>query len=156
MFFSQNFVSVHICLDVHQKKIPNLFKFLKNVFLAVGASTSMGQIWFSIVSLSYRVFLLYTLTRVWISRPVILIPLESVQIKVHRKLDPSIIIVDIRGCIVTRIVICIERDRFLEIWSPIKEVMRGWQGTHWDWTKIDSSLLYTKSTIRGSKIETPR
>jgi hypothetical protein len=46
------------------------------------------------------------------------------------KLSLSIIIVKIRDCVVTRIVICVEPDRFLETWPPIKGSRRGWSGTH--------------------------
>jgi hypothetical protein len=46
------------------------------------------------------------------------------------KLGPSIIVVEIRDCIVTRIVICVKLDRFLKTWPPIKGARRGRLGTH--------------------------
>jgi hypothetical protein len=61
------------------------------------------------------------------------------------KLGPSVIIVEIRDCIVARIVICIKPDRFFENWPPIKGARRGLQGH----IEIEPRLIlvYSRYTI---------
>jgi hypothetical protein len=58
------------------------------------------------------------------------------------KLGPSIVIVEIWDHTVTRIVICIEPDRFLRTWPPINMDQERPTRTDQDWAKIDSNFTF--------------
>jgi hypothetical protein len=59
------------------------------------------------------------LTRVYLPRLAILVPLGPARVIVQWELGPSITIVEIWDYIVCSIVICIEPNRILETWPPI-------------------------------------
>jgi hypothetical protein len=65
------------------------------------------------------------------------------------KLGPSIIIVKIRDCIVTRIVICIKLDRFLETSPSIKGAKKGRPGTH---IEIKPRLILSLLSIHNTRL----